>query len=147
MPARASLALTARIKKLVAHRFVRFLFVGGINTLFGYGMFALFIFLGLHYAAATAVATVIAVLFNFFTTGTIVFKNADPRLIFRFVGVYCVGYLVNVGGLWVFNQFSVSNYIAGAILTLPMALLNFTLMKTLVFTRRAQGDEAREAKP
>lgn len=127
------------IKKLTDNRFMRFLFVGGVNTLFGYGMFALFIFVGLHYAAASAAATVVGVLFNFVTTGTIVFQNRAPKLIFRFVAAYCVSYVVGVGALWVFNQFQVSNYIAGAIITLPMAIFSFFLMRTFVFKRPA-GD-------
>ena len=124
------------IRRVTGHRFFRFLFVGGINTLFGYGMFALFIFVGLHYAVASAAATVVKVLFNFFTTGTIVFQNRDPRLIVRFVLAYCVSYVVGVGLLWIFNQFQVSNYIAGAVITLPMALLSFVLMKTFVFPHK-----------
>ena len=127
----------SRIRELIHNRFIRFLFVGGINTLFGYGMFVLFIYLGLHYAAASALGTVLAVLFSFMTNSTIVFQNRDPRLIFRFVAVYSVIYGVHVAGLWGFNQFQVSNYLAGAILTLPMALVSFTLMRTLVFKRNS----------
>ncbi len=87
---------------------------------------------------ASAGATILGVLFNFVTTGTIVFQNRDPRLIFRFVATYCVTYVVGVAALWVFNQFHVSNYIAGAIMLLPMALLSFTLMKLFVFKRPAK---------
>ena len=129
-----------KIRAITANRFIRFLFVGGVNTLFGYGMFALFIYVGLHYAVASALATVVGVLFNFMTTGTIVFQNRDPRLIFRFVAAYCISYVVGVGVLWVFNQFQVSNYIAGAVMTLPMAVFSFFLMKTLVFRKRPGGE-------
>ncbi len=87
---------------------------------------------------ASAGATILGVLFNFVTTGTIVFQNRDPRLIFRFVAVYCVSYVVGVGLLWIFNQFHVSNYIAGAAITLPMALFSFVLMKTFVFPRKPE---------
>jgi hypothetical protein len=43
-------------------RFVIFLFVGGINTIFGYGIFALFIYLKLHYILASVVSTVMVMI-------------------------------------------------------------------------------------
>lgn len=121
---------------------MRFLLVGGLNTLFGYGMFSLFIFLGLHYSMAVAVAMVINVLFNFLTTSTIVFKNRDPRLIARFVAVYGVVYAANVGGLRGLHHFSDNNYICGAILVLPVALLAFTLQKKFVFNKASRPRES-----
>jgi hypothetical protein len=38
-------------------RFLRFLLVGILNAAVGYGLFALFIYLGLHYSLANLVAT------------------------------------------------------------------------------------------
>ena len=60
-------------------RFLGFLLVGGVNTAFGYGMFVVCLWLGMHYAVAAAVATLLGVLFNFFSTGGLVFKNRDRR--------------------------------------------------------------------
>ena len=68
--------------------FIKFLAVGVLNTLFGYGIFALLLFIGLHYAVASILATICGVLFNFKTTGTLVFNNNDNRLIFKFISVY-----------------------------------------------------------
>jgi len=114
-------------------RFIRFLFVGGLNTLFGYGVFALLIFLGLHYVLAVTLGTIIGILFNFKTTGLIVFKSNDNNLIYKFFGVYVVVYVINLVGLRIFNQLNVSNYIAGAVMLLPVAVISFLLMKTFVF--------------
>ena len=66
-------------KYSTAHKFIKFLFVGGVNTVFGYSIFALFLFLGMHYAVATLFATILGILFNFKTTGVIVFNNKDNR--------------------------------------------------------------------
>ena len=133
--------MTARIEKLffkIYHnQFCRFLFVGGINVLFGYGVFALFIFLKMHYSLASFLATVLGVLFNFNTTGYIVFKNKDYKLILHFFGVYTVTYFLGVGFLAIFNYFKVSNYIAGAILLFPMAIVAFLLNKNFVFKKSA----------
>ncbi|MFA5197259.1 MAG: GtrA family protein [Patescibacteria group bacterium] len=119
--------------KKIDKRFIKFLFVGGLNTLFGYGLFALFIFLHFNYVIAITFSTIIAIIFNFKTTGLIVFKSNDNKLIFRFFGVYLIVYLLNVVGLSIFNKFSVSNYIAGAVLILPIAIVSFLLMRRFVF--------------
>ena len=86
--------LTDLIKKNL--RFIRFLIVGGLNTAFGYLVFAVFIWLDFHYSAATSLSTVIGIVFNFFTTGRLVFKNSNNRLIFKFFAVYGITWLINV---------------------------------------------------
>ena len=115
------------------YQFVRFLFVGGINTLFGYGCFAFFIFIGIHYSIAVLLSTICGILFNFKTTGVIVFKNSDNKLIIRFVAVYGVAYLFNVAGLKRLIMFNVNTYIGGALLLLPVAVLTFILQKMFVY--------------
>ncbi|MFM6404510.1 MAG: GtrA family protein, partial [Microcystis sp.] len=67
-------------------KFVRFLLVGVINTLFGYSVFALMICLGLDYRYSLLIATICGVLFNFKTIGGIVFKDQNNRLLARFIG-------------------------------------------------------------
>ena len=107
--------------------------VGSINTLFGYSVFALFIFLEFHYAWASFLATVFGVLFNFKTTGILVFQNKDNRLLFRFFGVYGVVYAVNVLMLKVLGEVGLGMYIAGALVIVPLAVLSFVLNKLFVF--------------
>jgi putative flippase GtrA len=113
---------------------LRFLVVGGINTLFGYSVFALFILLHLHYVLAALLAQICGVLFNFKTTGFLVFKNKDNRLVFRFFGVYLFTYLLNIGLLKLFDLNGVSNsLVAGAFIALPLALISFILNRKFVF--------------
>ena len=50
-------------------QFVKFLLVGALNTAFGYGIYALLIWFGLRPFLAVGLATVLAVLFNFQSTG------------------------------------------------------------------------------
>ena len=112
----------------------RFLVVGGINTVFGYGIFALLLWLGLHYSIASLLSTVLGILFNFKTTGLIVFKSHDNRLILKFFGVYGIVYLLNILGLYLFDLIGVNPYYSGAIMILPMAALAFVLNKKFVFS-------------
>ena len=80
-------------------RFLKFLMVGGINALFGYLTYALLIFLSFHYVLAALLSTVLGVLFNFNTTGRLVFKSRDNKLLFKFVGVYLIILPLNIFAL------------------------------------------------
>ena len=121
------------MKNILPRRFILFLFVGLINTGFGYGLFALLIFLKVHYALASLLSTLIGILFNFKTTGVIVFRNSNKILIFRFFLVYGITYLLGLLFLYITNYFAISNYIAGAIWLLPGAIISYFLMKSIVF--------------
>ncbi|MFA4828541.1 MAG: GtrA family protein [Thermodesulfovibrionales bacterium] len=118
---------------LLNGRFVKFIFVGGFNALFGYSVFSLFIYLKFHYSMSALIATIIGVFFNFKTTGTIVFKNKRNSLIIKFIGVYSVVYLLNIAFLKVFAIFEYDMYIAGTTILLPMACISFWLNRALVF--------------
>lgn len=121
------------LKNKTGHLLVRFLAVGVLNTLFGYGIFALLIFAGTHYALALLLATIVGVLFNFKSTGALVFKSHDNRLLFRFVVVYTALYGVNVTLLKSLLLVGAGPYFGGAALIVPMALLAFLLNKRFVF--------------
>lgn len=119
--------------RLYHHQFSRFLAVGLLNTLFGYGCFALLLYVGLHYAWALLFATAAGVLFNFKTIGSIVFRHKDNRLILRFVAVYAIVYVVNLAGLKILAIAGVDMYYGAATLILPMAALAYLMHKRFVF--------------
>ncbi len=118
----------------ISWRFVKFLFVGAINTLFGYIVFAIFNFIGLHYSLSVFLSTVLGVLFNFKTTGCIVFKNGNNKLFIKFVLVYALTYLFAVSMLTVFSKIGLENMYINYALIIPVnALLSYFLMKKFVF--------------
>jgi len=135
---------TKLVNLIKKHKFVRFLLVGVINTLFGYFSFATLILIGLDYKLAALLATILGVLFNFQTTGRLVFGSQNNKLIFRFVLVYVVTFLLNVEALRIVDAIDIDieqktkMLIAGAILVLPMAVISFILMKLFVFREGSQ---------
>lgn len=118
---------------LMERQFIRFLFVGIINAIFGYGVFAVFLYVGLHYTLALLMATILGVLFNFKSTGALIFKSDNNQLIFRFILCYAFIYFINISGIKILSYVGFSPYVAGAILILPMAALAFVLNKRFVF--------------
>jgi putative flippase GtrA len=120
----------------ISSKFIRFLLVGILNTAFGYGAYALFVFFNFHYSVAMLCATFLGVLFNFKTIGSIVFKNHNTKLIFRFFLVYCIVYVFNVLVLTLFRFLGYKNmYIVGFLVVIPSAMLSFFLNKKFVFER------------
>jgi putative flippase GtrA len=133
MPPVSRLVAAAR-----AHRFFRFLIVGAVNTLFGYGAYLFFLLLAGHSAIALTLSTIVGVIFNFFSTGRLVFNSQDRRLLLRFAGVYFVLYLVNLVALRALEAQGLGPALAQALLILPCALLAYLLQREFVFsTRRA----------
>ena len=121
---------------MIKRQAVKFLFVGIMNTTFGYGLFALFIYLGLYYPLAVLLSTILGVLFNFKTIGGLVFGSNDNRLIFKFILVYVITYLLNIFFLWLFKRLGFENmYINGFVLLIPLAAVSFLLNKFFVFRR------------
>lgn len=142
---------------MLQNKIVRFFLVSGLNTVFGYGLFAVLVLIGLHYAIAGFIATVCGVLFNYKTTGVLVFKNNKNSMIFKFFGVYAFNCALSVGlltllersgidaflseslfritSLLLFMNPRINTCIGGAILILPMGLLAYSLNHFFVFNK------------
>lgn len=118
-------------------RFFRFLVVGGVNTLVGYGIFAALILLGLPTAAAAIVGTVLGLLFNFVSTGGVVFKNRAGRLLPKFVAVYVVQMGINVAALHALETAGLHPLVAGAVVLPPLAIFTYFALRRFVFRPNA----------
>ena len=123
------------IKKLLHNKIIRFFLVSGLNTAFGYGLFALLIYAGLHYALAGFITTILGILFNFKTIGSLVFKNKNNILIFKFFGVYGINYVLGVIFLTIFKYYGINEYIGAAILIVPLGLFAYVLNHYFVFNK------------
>ncbi|MCC3245814.1 GtrA family protein [Methylocystis sp. WRRC1] len=121
------------IARLARHRFARFLVVGVINTIFGYGVFFILLRMGLAPTAALAVSTSLGVLFNFLTTGRIVFANSDATRLWRFVAVYGLVFIFNAACLEGALAIGAGAALAQALLLAPCVALSYFLNRTLVF--------------
>ncbi len=114
-------------------RFIRFLAVGGLNTLVGYAIFATLILLGLSIPAAIVLGTMLGVLFNYVSTGGIVFRDRPGRL-WRFAAVYVVQMGLNIAGVTALEHAGIHPLIAGFLLLPVLVVLTFLAMRRFVFT-------------
>lgn len=117
----------------INNRLVRFFLVCGLNTAFGYGLFALLVHFGVAYPLALLISTIAGILFNFKTIGLFVFKNSNNVLIFKFFCVYGSTYFCNLGCLSLLKYFEINIYLGAALLLIPIGLLSFILNKAFVF--------------
>lgn len=121
---------------MLKQQVIRFIAVGVVNTLFGYGIYVLLIYLGLNYMIAVLFATVAGVLFNFKTIGRYVFKSTDSSLLLKFIIVYTIIYGINTGLIWLFSLWNIDYYTAGFLAIVPCAAISFILNKLFVFQEK-----------
>ncbi len=114
-----------------------FVLIGILNTAFGYSLYTLLIFLGLRYNLAILIATIWGVLFNFKTTGILVFNNRRNNLILRYCGVYSVIYFLNVLFVWLMLKSGINSYLAQAFALPVLAVLSYAMQRDFVFTIRS----------
>jgi putative flippase GtrA len=113
--------------------FVRFLGVGVLNTVFGYCVFVAAVLAELPVPAALAVAYVLGALFNFFSTGKLVFDRLSGAALPRFIGAYVLVYTVNLGALALLARLGLHEFAAQAIAVPAMAVLAFVIFRSFVF--------------
>ncbi len=122
----------------IKRELIMFLMVGSLNTVFGYGLFCLFIFLGLHHLLAISLSFMIGVFFSFNTIGRFVFRSHNSRLILKFLLLYLFLYFVNIILLSMLKYLSHNWYFNGLITTIVAAGLSFILNKFWVFRTKEQ---------
>lgn len=115
----------------------KFLTAGMLNTIFGYAIYALLLYVGISYQIALILATIAGIIFNYFSFGYIVFNGGRGWLIFcKFAISYLFIYGLNALGLSVLiKYFFVNPYFGQVICILPGILLSWLLMNCWVFKR------------
>lgn len=124
------------ISNLRRNRFIRFLAVGGVNTLFGFGAYSLLILTGMAVWLALLVSMLLGTMFNFLTTGGYVFQKLSLARFPRFVLCYLLVYFINLELIELILTLLNNKILAQAILVFPMAMLSYFLMARFVFASR-----------
>jgi putative flippase GtrA len=140
-------------------QFARYVAVGGFNTLFGYGLFALLNWalsrvMPYGYLAATLLGNLIAVTVAFLGYKWIVFRTAGNYLRewLRCIGVYGTGMAISFAGMAILVPIARRHmlhpqrapYVVGAALTLVMVVVSFVGHRNISFREgREAGNSAR----
>jgi putative flippase GtrA len=114
-------------------RFARFLGVGVVNTIFGYTVFALlYMSTGLH-RLAIVIATILGILFNYFTIGRAVFDYRGKGVLGRFVLGYAVVCFINIVAVDALARFGWDPLWGQAFMLPIAAVLAYAINALLVF--------------
>jgi putative flippase GtrA len=130
----------SRLFWIFEFRVVRFLLVGGVNTLFGFAVFSLIAYLGGKTWHALLGGNVAGIVFNFITIGGTVFRDLDLRRAPRFVLAYLGLFALNLEAIELLSDaIPVGRIAVQALLTAPMAVLSYLIMSKLVFLGCGSG--------
>lgn len=113
--------------------FLQYLLTGILNTVFGYAVFAVGVYIGLPNWLALLTSTILGIIFNFITFGSLVFNSQDNSRISIFIIVYGALYLLNLTLIKIFISTGLSSYEAGFIAIFPIIPISFYVNKRFVF--------------
>jgi len=145
-------------------QFMRFIVVGFVNTAFGYGVYGLLLRLGVVLPLALLGANVLGILFNFLTTGHLVFRafawSRLPRFLLVYVAMWLLGTVViarlaQLGPMgWMatrapilvdwtegWTPLALEQFTAGVLVMPFSTLLTYLLLRSFVHTHSAPPDE------
>jgi putative flippase GtrA len=119
---------------------IRFLFVGILNTIVGYGVYALCIYEGLSYSPALIITYLVGIAHSYFWNKFFTFRSREKSLgeIVRFFLVYIAAYLVNLVTLYVcVDGMKMNVYFVGIAAMFITTLISYLGHKTISFRKKA----------
>lgn len=120
---------------MLRRRLAGFILVGILNTAFGYALFAVIYWASGSYRLAIVLATIIGVLFNFFTTGRLVFGNRSYKALAAFVLGYAGVCVLNVVLVDIIVAYGHSPLIAQLVSMPALVAASFLINDRLVFRK------------
>lgn len=128
--------MPARLSRARLIEIWRYYQAGVVNSAFGFGAYALLVWLGLNMFVAQLVAHTAGVAFNYLTYSRHVFRDAQPAKL-RFVLSYAFNYLMGLAALAAVSRVVTSPYLAGLIGIVIVSVVNYFILKHLIFVRKA----------
>lgn len=116
------------MKFIYNSHFLKFLFVGVLNTVVGYGVYFLFVYFGFHYSIALLISHPVGVIHSYFWNKYWTFsdKKNTSNEPYKFVAVYLVTFGVNLFLLFCFvDVIGFSPKIGGLIALSLVTIISF----------------------
>jgi putative flippase GtrA len=116
--------------------FMRFVLTGALNTGFSYASYAALVLTGMPLWLAVTGSMVLAIVFNFYSYGGLVFGQTSRSYMPRFLAFYVVLGLINYLALKALSHFGIGPLIAQAVLVPLLAIAGYAGLRHLVFNQR-----------
>jgi putative flippase GtrA len=110
--------------------------VGGFNTAFNYGVYALSLFLGAGHVIAATISFVVGIVVSFTTHGRLVFESGGKRGFMPFVLSWLLIYAAYVVVLdLLVRRAGMNEYLAGAVMLPFTVVLSYVILRFVVFRK------------
>jgi len=119
------------------YRVARYVIVGLLNTVFGYGLYCVLLVAGASLWLAVTGCTILGVLFNFYTYGGLVFGGASHKVLPRFMMFYVVLGGLNFLALRAATASGLNSFLAQAVVLPFIAAAGYFGMGSFVFRSQA----------
>ena len=116
------------LKNIFETKEFRFLLVGILNTLVGYGLYALFLSLHINYLIANTMSTILGIIHSYLWNRFFTFKSKEKagKEIVKFFFVYLISYLIGCVTLYIFkNKLNIDVYLAGLLNLVITTIISF----------------------
>lgn len=111
---------------------MRFGLAGAFNTTVAYVVFALLLYLGMHYALATFLGGLAGLVVGYRTNSRFVFGHRGESRWLRFFSVFLLVYLLNISIQRLLHPY-LDPYLSGGVATAASFLVSFALNRRFVF--------------
>ena len=128
-------ARSSRVRMIELWRYYQ---AGVVNTAFGFGVYALLVWLGMNMFVAQLVSHCLGVAFNYVSYSRHVFRGA-PAAKLRFIASYGLNYLMGLGALAAAAQVVASPYLAGFVAVAVVSIVNYFVLRQFVFRPAAEA--------
>jgi putative flippase GtrA len=125
------------MKRFLQQPFLVYLFTGGLNTAISLALFAIMVKLGANYLFASGFVYIFGIIEGYIFSSIWVFKHKiDLTKLFKYSGVYAISFIFNLLLMYIAVDILLLNKVLAQILvTAILTLLNYQLVKILVFKR------------
>lgn len=115
---------------------IRFLIVGAVNTAFGLGVFSAMIMVGFGTYQGLIGSTIAGIIFNFFTYGSVVFRQLACTRVPRFVLAHVFILFINARLIeYISGTYETGKIQAQAYLVVPVAVVSYVILSNFVFRK------------
>jgi putative flippase GtrA len=125
------------MKQLLNNHLIKYLIVGGSNTVISLLLYYLLLKIGINYLVANALCFVVGVLLGYTLNTLIVFKGSLYfKSLIKYSTIYLFSLVFSSGALFILvHYFELNKMLAQILVTMIVTVLNYVLIKTIVFNR------------
>jgi putative flippase GtrA len=128
-------------------QFIRFMIVGGVNSLFGFAVYSIAIVSGLTIWISLLLGTLLGIFFSFVTTGAYVFRKLSAVRLPSFFICHFFIFGINLILIDSLLYLLPNKILIQLILLFPMSLLAYFLSSRFVFNKQLKGISSESTKP